>query len=285
MLSNALQFTPCRAVAMLAIALGSLTTAASPALAVPIQVRVTVENLAPTNGTFLTPVWVGFHNGGFDLYNRDEAASAALQSLAEDGSTAGISSDFAASGQGSVDGTLNNIGPIGPGQKLFQDFVLDSSLTTSRYFSYASMVIPSNDTFLANGDPLAFAIFDTAGIFLGADFIVLGSSALDAGTEVNDELPANTAFFGQMSPNTGVDENGVVKLATGFNAPGTGGILDDPRFSGADYTAAGYQFLRVRVQAVPEPSTMMLAGIGMLGLMGGRALRYRRSRSKHKPAA
>jgi hypothetical protein len=50
----------------------------------------------------------------------------------------------------------------------------------------------------------AHAIFDEAGNFIGADFIVLGSNVLDAGSEVNDEIPANTAFFGQMAPNTGV---------------------------------------------------------------------------------
>ena len=32
-----------------------------------ISVTVTIENLAPPNGGFLTPVWVGFHDGGFVL--------------------------------------------------------------------------------------------------------------------------------------------------------------------------------------------------------------------------
>jgi hypothetical protein len=241
----------------------------------PVTVRVTIENLAPTNGTFLTPAWVGFHNGAFDLYNRGEAASAALEMLAEDGDTSGISSDFAASGNGSVDATLNSIGPIGPGRTVTRDFVLDSSMASSRYLSYATMVIPSNDTFLANGNPLAFEVFDASGNFQGLDFIVLGSDALDSGTEVNDEIPGNTAFFGQMSPNTGVNENGVVRLATGFNPRGSGGILDDSRFSGADYTAANYQFLRFSVHAVPEPSTITLAGLGG-GLLLASALRRRK---------
>jgi len=47
---------------------------------------------------------------------------------------------------------------------------------------------------------------------------VSGAEVLDGGTEVNDELPVNTAFFGQMAPNTGVAENGVVLEHPGFSA-------------------------------------------------------------------
>ena len=57
-----------------------------------------------------------------------------------------------------------------------------------------------------------------------------GSDVLDAGTEVNDESRVNTAFFGQMTPDTGVDENGVVNPHPGFLPEGSGGILDDPNF-------------------------------------------------------
>jgi len=47
------------------------------------SVTVTIENLAPMGGTFLTPVWVGFHDGGFDLYDNGAAVSAELERLAE----------------------------------------------------------------------------------------------------------------------------------------------------------------------------------------------------------
>ncbi len=93
------------------------------------------------------------------------------------------------------------------------------------------MIIPSNDAFVANGNPLAFPIFDSAGGFLGADFTVLGSQVLDAGTEVNDELPMNTAFFGQKAPDVGVPQGGVVSLHPGFLPPSAGRILADPRFA------------------------------------------------------
>ncbi|NJL10533.1 MAG: hypothetical protein HC908_11145 [Calothrix sp. SM1_7_51] len=109
------------------------------------------------------------------------------------------------------------------------------------------MLIPSNDFFIANGNERQNRIFDDSGNFLGADFTVLGSQVLDAGSEINDEIPANTAFFGQQNPNTGFSENGVVQVAKGF-IPG-GAILSDPRFSSADFTKPGYQVARIRVLA------------------------------------
>lgn len=114
-------------------------------------------------------------------------------------------------------------GPIDPGETGSFTVTLDASNPNSRYFNFASMILPSNDFFIANGNERAHEIFDAKSNFLGADFTVIGSQVLDAGTEVNDEIPANTAFFGQSVPNTGTVENGVVRTATGF-IPG-GSIL------------------------------------------------------------
>jgi hypothetical protein len=242
----------------LALVLG-LGTAAGAA-----QLRVSVTNLAPQNGNFLTPVWVGFHDGTFDLYDIGTSASTELERLAEDGTTAPLSTAFAASGAGTIDGTMPGpSGPIAPGDVATMAFMLDELSPSSRYFSYASMIIPSNDAFIANGNPLANRVFADDGTFLGADFIVLGSSVLDAGTEVNDELPTNTAFFGQATPDTGVDENGVVVVHGGFLPPGSGGILDDPMFAAADFRAAGYQVARIRLTLIPEPSTFAQGTCGL----------------------
>ncbi len=228
-------------------------------------VRVTIENLAPTHGTFQTPAWVGFHNGTFDLYDVGAPASAALERLAEDGNVGPLAFAFAAALPGAAQGTIPGPGgPLAPGESNFLDFSLDGSNPMNRYFSYASMVIPSNDAFIANGDPLGIPIFDGTGMFIGADFIVLGSQILDAGTEVNDEIPGNTAFFGQAAPNTGVTENGVVHLHSGFLAPGSGGILDAPMFADADFHQPGYQAVRITISAVPDQgNTFSLMGVAM----------------------
>jgi len=214
-------------------------------------VTVSIENLSPENGAFLTPLWFGFHDGTFDTYDRGRPSSPGLESLAEDGATDLISQEFDLAGFGTVQGTIlgpdGTPGPIDPGETATFTVELDPTDPGSRFFNYASMIIPSNDFFIANGNERAHAIFSEEGDFIGADFIVFGSNVLDAGTEVNDESPANTAFFGQMAPNTGVTENGVVTLAEGFIPDGP--ILSSEDFSNADFTAEGFQVARIRVFA------------------------------------
>ncbi len=213
------------------------------------QLTIEVENLAPTKGTLLTPVWFGFHNGMFDTYDRGRPASLGVERIAEDGTVSVIGAEFIQSGfgtvAGAVTGPVGTPGPIDVGETGSFTVTIDPSNPNSRYFNYASMVLPSNDFFIANGNERAHEIFDAKGNFIGADFTVLGSQVLDAGTEVNDEIPANTAFFGQSVPNTGTVENGVVRSATGF-IPG-GAILSDPRFVNADFTAPDYKIARFRI--------------------------------------
>jgi hypothetical protein len=254
------------------LALGATALWSGPALAATL--RVTIDNLAPENGTFLTPVWVGFHDGSFDIYDRNASLDLfpGTEALVEDGNNQPLSDRFNNSVMGGIDGTLfgPTIPPLGPGEYTSGTFEVNP--TSGRYFSYGSMILPSNDAFIANGNPLAHEIFDQFGKFQGADFYVLGSEVLDGGTEVNDELAFSTAFLGQATPDTGVDENGVVTEHPGF-IPG-GRILSTTdfnglNFTGADFTAAGYKVARFRVElvedsaSVPEPG--MLLGLFTLG--------------------
>lgn len=207
-------------------------------------ITIAIENLAPQNGTSLTPFWFGLHNGSFDTYDRGRPASLGLERVAEDGNTEEISREFELAGFGTIQGTIGS-GPIGPGETVQFEVTVDSTDQSNRYFNYASMILPSNDFFVANGNELAHKIFDETGKFLGANFIVPGSAVLDAGTEVDDELESTTAFFGQTAPDTGTPENGVIQLAEGF-IPG-GRILSEPSFANADFTAPDYQVARIRI--------------------------------------
>jgi Ca2+-binding RTX toxin-like protein len=217
-------------------------------------VTISIENLAPENGTFITPLWFGFHDGTFDTYDRGRPASPGLESVAEDGATDLISTEFDLAGFGTVQGTIlgtdGTPGPIDPGETATFTVELDLSNPESAFFNYAAMIIPSNDFFIANGNERAHQIIDEEGNFIGADFVIAGSNILDAGSEVNDELPENTAFFGQQTPDTGVDENGVVQIAEGF-IPG-GNILSSDEFFNADFTAPDYQVARIQVSVEDE---------------------------------
>jgi Ca2+-binding RTX toxin-like protein len=210
------------------------------------QITISIENLAPTNGTSLTPFWFGLHDGNFDTYDRGRPASPGLEQIAEDGATTGITQEFAQAGFGSVQGTIAGAnGPIAPRETTRFTVAVNGNDSQNAYFNYAAMLLPSNDFFVANGNERAHRIFDDQGNFVGANILILGRNVLDAGTEVNDEVPGNTAFFGQQTPNTGVDENGVVTQAGGFIVGGA--ILSDPRFVNGDFTVEGYQVARIRL--------------------------------------
>lgn len=213
-----------------------------------IEVTVTIENLSPDQGTILTPLWVGFHEGEYDLYEPGLAASDGLESIAEDGSPMLLSEAFNSGGTGRVDGVItgDGISPdspplISPNSSATLTFNVDPS---NPYFSYASMILPSNDGFIGNESGTAYRLFDANGDFIGADFVVIGSQIQDAGTEVNDEIAENVPVLGQMAPNTGVDENGVVMNHEGFIAGGD--VLS--AFPNADFEQELYPVARIRVE-------------------------------------
>ncbi len=246
------------------------------------ELTVTIENLSPTNGINLTPFWIAFHNGSFDVYDRDQSASPALEALAEDGNTTPISELFQNSNAQGVDATVTE--PNGfAGAPVFDPgssatFTIDVNENTARYFSYASMIIPSNDAFIANGDPLAHEVFSPNGEFTGPiSFTIWGNQVLDAGTEENTET--NAAFLNQSSPNTGDAQNGTVQLHPGFNGStgnpnGTpvnilggmnvaGALIDS---SNADFTRENYQVARITIS---EPGIPIRVNVTNLAPSGG----------------
>lgn len=286
-------FTFRRALLSGAVALGSLV--GQSAHAAVVNVNVTIENLAPTGGVAITPVWVGFHSGNFDTYNSGAAAgrvTAGLESLAEDGDFSALSTDFnagftyvdganmnnrvAATGitAGRVDGGIGSPTgppPLQPGQSASSMFAIDDG-GANNFFSYASMVLPSNDFFVANGSPTSF---DLSALLAGGGSIdiLIGApgSVNDAGTEAEDfNFSAANGLFGsaglaggQTGPNQGPDDaNAFVRNVAGdpfagfANIPG-GADLSNLNFNNAGlYTGGG--IARITISAVPEPSSLAL---------------------------
>jgi hypothetical protein len=212
--------------------------------------NVTVENLASSTGTAVSQFWFGFHDGSFTIFDSETPASPALERLAEDGNTGPLTNEFSRSSAGIVQGTVfgsddvfNN---IFPGSSTSFKVLLDTSHPGSRYFSYAAMVIPSNDAFIANEGPKAHEVIDCDGNFVGADIIVMGSEVRDAGTEVNDEAPLHAAGAGPIFVlDAGVAEKGVVHAHEGYKPGGT--ILSLPMWAQADFTTEGYRVARITV--------------------------------------
>lgn len=241
-----------------------------------ITLKVTITNIAPSGGVYLTPVWVGFHNGSFDSYDGGTASAPELEALAEDGNTGPLSNVFAANGTLVATGTTQTGarvqdtlgGLLAPGGSAMGTFTVDTT-GANRYFSYASMVLPSSDYYVANGNPLAhdlsgLMVGDTTSFFIGAP-----GTVNDAGTEVNDfATSAGNPLFGipggQSGPDQGADENGVnvnvsAPFANFLNQP-SGGVAPALNFNNYDNGIA-----RVDVEAVPLPAPIMMMGAVMAG--------------------
>lgn len=232
-----------------------------------VELRVTVENLNTAGGLYFTPVWVGFHGGDFDLFDAGSMSSEGLERLAEDGDATTLRADF--SGNAGMDDMIfNEPGFAGapifdPGQKSMVTYDLDPN--THQYFSYATMVIPSNDAFVGNDDAMAYQLFNDQGEFNGPmSFVVYGNQVYDAGTEANNEMDA--AFFNQMAPNTGTATQDGIAMHTGFNGSvgnpdGTpvnflGGALPPGTTLDAmagDFTYPGHALMRITIQQAHEP--------------------------------
>ncbi len=164
-------------------------------------IEITYENLSEEGGLWNTPLFLGFHDGSYDLFDLNDPlspTSAGLEALAENGDTSGLLSDIAG-----IDGAKSSVlaGPGGlfnPGSENSLTIKLDA--VDNRYLTFASMLLPSNDAFIGNHNPTAYALFNGAGVFNDGFVInIFGSSVWDSGTEVNDTFGAPFSMIGGMS--------------------------------------------------------------------------------------
>jgi hypothetical protein len=247
-------FTPSRAAAA---ALATLLCGA--AGAAQVNLTITVENLAPANSVSFAPLHFGVHNGSFDAFNLGGVAGAGIISVAEGGSGTVWQSDFAAAEPMATRGTVGGL--LQPGQMRSLSVMVDT--TMNQNFTFASMVVPSNDFFIGNDSPTEYRLFDAAGNLLLGSIGVKAREVWDAGSEVFD--PAAAAFVGNNDLRA--EQNSVVAFnfaeLAAFNGLTTG----------AGYTfnsglAADSDIYRISFQAapVPEPQTYALFGAGLLAV-------------------
>jgi len=266
---------------MLAIASASILATGAHAEVLSIS----IENTMGGDSFFFTPFWISASNGGFDVYNTGQAAAdfPGITQIAENGNTAPLSNAFAASAAGAAGGVQATVtasafdgdAPVfSPGEST--TFNLDvGDASVNRYFSFASMAIPSNDLFVGNDDAFAYELFNNDGVFIGPLVIeIYGRDVNDNGSEVNsaDNDAAFSTNDGQSLPEFGVIRDFFTEIADadyldsfiGSNTPN--GATIGSSFGADDLIA------RITINQVPAPSSVM-------ALLGGGLLMTRRRRS------
>jgi hypothetical protein len=240
------------------------------AQAVAVEVRVTIENLAPENSVALSPFLVAGQDGTVDTFDVGAAASAGIEDVAElgngDNLTAEITSAQGTAAIQTVKAIEGGFGPgiFRPGAKGWKVLSLDP--TMHRYLTYGAMVVPSNDAFLGNDSPTAVELFDAMGNFVATDFTLTGEDIWDAGTEVNQLFGA--AYVDGQNAGEGTPEGGVVHspdLAALFSTYEGSMTPAEDTFSVlpmADTPIASFSF-----EVVPEPSTLTLVVLGVISVM------------------
>jgi PEP-CTERM motif/Spondin_N len=237
-----------------------------------VTVTVTVTNLAAANSISFAGTHLGFHSGAFDAFNIGTTAAPGIVSVAEGGVGTQWQADFAAADPTATRGLI--AGPLTPGQSKSQSFVVDAGL--NKFFTFAAMVIPSNDFFLGNDNPTGFRLFDDAGNLLINSITQTSSQIWDAGSE--SFSIAGAAFLVNGVNSVRTPQNGLVS----FN------FAELMGFNGQQ-TAAGYVFnsgltagqaiyrIDFAVSVVPEPATVLLMATGLVML--GVVVRRKRERA------
>ena len=229
--------------------------ASIPVAAAPLIVTVSVESLVPADSVAFAPLRLGFHSGSFDAFDLGEAATAPIISVAEGGSGADWFPAFAAADPGATLGSVvpDPAGPLLPGGSAQSSFTVDPLVNP--YFTFAAMVVPSNDFFIGNDSPTQYRLFDDSGALLISEITQSARQVWDAGSEVFD--PAAAAFVGENGLRA--EQNSVVAFNFAELAA-FDGLTTGAGYTFASQLAADDQIYRISfdVRPVPVPAALPL---------------------------
>ncbi len=167
------------------------------------QYQVTITNL--TRAQAFTPILVSSHRKGVSLFEPGAAASSELATLAEGGDVAPLTAVLEANDR--VRDIANSGGLLMPGQSVS---VTVAAGHGARFISLASMLIPTNDSFIALNSVKAPKRHGRTRVYY--------SPGYDAGTEPNDELCMNIPgpVCGGEGGSPGAGGEGFVHISRGI---------------------------------------------------------------------
>ncbi len=272
-------------------AIGGLTATLGAAHAT--SLTITVENFQTNsddgNGLSLTPVWFSFLDSSstFDAFDVGQAASAALEEIAELGSFNGLDAAAEAAQSDAITGAVTApggvAGTIDPGET--GTIVVEVDPFANDWFQFLSMVVPTNDTFIGLNNPVD--LFDDNGEFIGEQvFDITRGRVYDAGTEENVLLDG-AAFLADVDGTLGTETvDGVVGSAvrTDFTREllADGQTFLDPLLARAFLGSPDSDVLaRITVSLTPEAPVPVPGAALLFGsiVAGGAAMRGKRKRA------
>ncbi|MEM6466115.1 MAG: spondin domain-containing protein [Pseudomonadota bacterium] len=233
-----------------------------------LSLDVTVTNTQSAGGLYLTPFLSVFHDGTYDAFDAGSAPSAGVEAIAEDGD---VSVEIAAIGTSDTRQVEVVANPGGfPGAPVLDPgesttITVDVDPTKTQFFSFLSMVIPSNDNFIGNDNPLAYRLFDANGMPTALNLITVTADMVwDAGTEANNGFGAAFSSMGGTATETneGISLQGDLSFLTSIATPPGVTVTSAP--SGRE-TLATIAFAPTPTP-VPLPAGLPLALVGLAAL-------------------